>query len=189
MPLRLSNSFFALFDNPSFYNLDLIHRPILRPRLNKPHPLHDPQPTLHSSENRVLPIQPRRRRQRDEELTPVGILPTIRHTQNARPGMLQSRIDLIFELLAVDGSATAAGTGRIAGLQHEIWDYTMEDNVIVVAALSEGGEVGASLETASQYQAARSKELGTPSRPCKAWVPWVHGCCRVRGLWSPEGSE
>ena len=60
--------------------------------------------------------------------------------------MLQSRIDLIFELFAVDGSAAAAGTGRVAGLEHEVWDYAVEDDVVVVAALGEGGEVVAGLK-------------------------------------------
>ena len=65
----------------------------------------------------------------------------------------------------------------------------MEDDVVVVASLGEGGKVGTSLGTTSQYQAARSKELGTSSQPYRVQVPWVHGYCRVRGLWSPEGSE
>ena len=60
--------------------------------------------------------------------------------------MLQSRIDLIFKLFAVDGSAAAAGAGRVAGLEHEVWDDAVEDDVVVVAAFSEGGEVGAGLE-------------------------------------------
>ncbi len=60
--------------------------------------------------------------------------------------MLQARIDLIFELFTVDGSTAAAGAGRIAGLQHEVWDDAVEDDVVVVAALGEGGEVGAGLE-------------------------------------------
>ena len=59
--------------------------------------------------------------------------------------MLQSRIDLIFELVVVDRSAAATGTGRIAGLEHEIWDYAVEDDVVVVPALGEGREVVAGL--------------------------------------------
>lgn len=56
--------------NSRAHNLDFFHRPIIRlVRLDQTHPLHDPQPTLHASENGVLPVQPRTRRQRDEELT------------------------------------------------------------------------------------------------------------------------
>ena len=94
----------------------------------------------------MLPIQPRRWRQRNKELTPVRILPAVGHTQNSRPGVFQAGIYLIFELFAIDGSATAAGTSRIAGLQHEVWDDAVEDDVVVVAALGEGGEVVAGLK-------------------------------------------
>ena len=93
----------------------------------------------------MLPIQPRRRRQSNEELTPVRILPTIRHTQDPRPRMLQARINLVFKFFTVDGGATTAGASGVAGLQHEIWDYAVEDDVVIVAALGEGGKVGAGL--------------------------------------------
>lgn len=134
-PATPLTTFLALLNNPSSYNLDLIHRPILRPRLNEPHPLHNPQPTLDPPENRVLPIQPRRWRQRDEELTSIRILPAVRHTQYPRSRMLQARIYLILELFAVDGGATTSRAGGIAGLQHEVWDYAVEDDVVVVSAL------------------------------------------------------
>ena len=144
--LSFSNTILALFNNPSSYNLDLIHGPILRPRLHKAHPLHNPQPTLHPSKNRMLPIQPRRRRQSDEELTPIRILTTIRHTQNPRPGMLQSWIYLILKLFAIYRSATTPSSCGIAGLQHEVRDDAVEDYIIVVAALGEGGKVVAGLK-------------------------------------------
>lgn len=136
----------ALFNNPSSYNLDLIHRPVLRPRLHKPHPLHNPQPTLHPPKNRVLPIQPRRGRQSDKELTSIRILPTIRHTQNPRPRVLQPWIYLVLKLFAVDRGTTATCASGIAGLQHEVWNYTVKDDVVVVAALGECGEVVAGLD-------------------------------------------
>ena len=146
MPRGLLNTLFILFNNPSSYNLDLIDWSIFRPRFHQPHPLHNPQPTLHPPKNCMLSIQPGRWGQSNEELTPVRVLPTVRHAQDPRPGMLQSRIDLIFELFSVDGSAAAAGTGRVAGLEHEVWDYAVEDDVVVVAALGEGGEVVAGLK-------------------------------------------
>ena len=59
--------------------------------------------------------------------------------------MFQSRIDLVLELFTVYGSTAATGAGGVAGLEHEVWDYAVEDDVVVVAALSEGGEVGAGL--------------------------------------------
>lgn len=145
-PHKLLDALLPFPNDPSFYNLDLIHRPILRTCLDKSHPLHNPQPTLHPPEDRMLPIQPRRRRQSNEELTPIGILPTICHTQNPRPRMLQSRIYLILELFTINGSAATPGTGGVAGLQHEVRDDAVEDYVVVVAALGEGGEVIAGLK-------------------------------------------
>ena len=61
--------------------------------------------------------------------------------------MLQPGVDLVVEFVAVDGGAAAAGAGRVAGLQHEVGNDAVEDDVVVVAALGEGGEVGAGLET------------------------------------------
>ena len=140
-----SCTIFPLFHNPSSDNLHLINRPVFRPRFNKPHLLHDPQSTLDPPKNRMFAIQPGRRRQRNEELTPVGILPTVRHTQNTRPRVLETRIDLIFEIFTVYGSAPAASAGGIASLQHEVWDDAVEDDIVVVAAFGEGSEIIAGL--------------------------------------------
>ena len=154
-------TFLTLFNNPGSYNLDLIHRPIFRPRLHKPHPLHNPQPTLDPPENRVFPIQPRRWRQRDEELTPIRVLPTIGHTQYPRPRMLQARIYLIFELFTIDGCATTSRTGGIASLQHEVRDDAVEDDVVVVPALGQSGEVVTGLENSLSVDLRiNHKELG-----------------------------
>lgn len=59
--------------------------------------------------------------------------------------MLQSGIDLILEFLAEDRATATASTRGITGLEHEIWDYAVEDYVVVVAALGEGGKVLAGL--------------------------------------------
>lgn len=76
----------------------------------------------------MLPIQPGRRRKRYEELTPIRIRPAIRHAQYPRTRMFEARMDLVLELLAKDGAATAAGAGGVAGLEHEVWDYAVEDH-------------------------------------------------------------
>ena len=72
--------------------------------------------------------------------------------------MLQSGIYLIFKLFAIDGSAAAAGAGRVAGLKHEIWDDAVEDDVVVVASLGEGGEIGAGLEKSMSVPRCRRAE-------------------------------
>jgi len=58
--------------------------------------------------------------------------------------MLQRLLNLIFELFAVDGTTASTGSGRIACLNHEVWDDTVEDDVIVVASLGESCKVLAS---------------------------------------------
>ena len=59
--------------------------------------------------------------------------------------MLQSWVDLVFEFFSEDGAAAAAGAGGIAGLEHEVGDYAVEDDFVVIASLGEGGEVLAGL--------------------------------------------
>ena len=59
--------------------------------------------------------------------------------------MFKRRIDLILKFLAVDGSPAAAGASGVAGLEHKIGDYAVEDDIIVVAAASEFGEIFAGL--------------------------------------------
>ncbi len=93
----------------------------------------------------MLPIQPGRRRQRDEELAPVRIRPAVGHAQDAGAGVLEGGVDLVVELVAVDGGAAAAGAGRVARLEHEVGDYAVKEEVVVVAAGGEGGEVFAGL--------------------------------------------
>ena len=90
--------------------------------------------------------------------------------------MFQSWIDLVFEFFAVDGSAAAAGAGRVAGLEHEVWDYAVEDDVVVVAALGEGGEVGAGLEKSKSILGCKRtedwsfEEAACSSRTLGAWL-------------------
>lgn len=54
-------------------------------------------------------------------------------------------MDLVFKFLAVYRAPPSASAGWIAGLDHEIWDYAVEDDVVVVASLSKGREILTSL--------------------------------------------
>lgn len=54
-------------------------------------------------------------------------------------------MNLIFEFLAVDGTAAATCARGIAGLQHKVWDYAVKDDVVVVASLGQLSEVLAGL--------------------------------------------
>lgn len=59
--------------------------------------------------------------------------------------MLQGRMDLVFEFFAVDAAAATACAGGVAGLDHEGGNDAVDEDVGVVAALGEGGEVFACL--------------------------------------------
>lgn len=55
--------------------------------------------------------------------------------------MLQGGRDLVLEFLTVDGRPAAPGPGGISSLEHEIGYYTVEEEIVVVAAAGEGLEV------------------------------------------------
>lgn len=59
--------------------------------------------------------------------------------------MLQSRMYLVLKFLSIDRAAASSSAGRVAGLKHEIRDYAMEDDFVVVAPLGEGRKVLTSL--------------------------------------------
>lgn len=58
---------------------------------------------------------------------------------------LQVIADLVLELFTVNAAPAAAGPRRVAALDHKVLDDAVEDGVVVVAALCEGGEVLARL--------------------------------------------
>lgn len=126
----------------------------------------------------MFSIQPRRRRQRNKELTPIRVRPAIRHTQDSGAGVFEGGRDFVFEVGAVDGAAAAAGAGRIASLDHEGGDYTVDGGVVVVAAVGEGGKVLACLE------------LFVNRLRMRCWwvkgVPLGRGRCRAQRRWSPK---
>lgn len=126
-------------------NLDLVQRPILRPRLDQPHLLDRLHTALDSSKDGMLPIQPGGGRERNKELAAIRVRPGIGHAEHAGAGVPQGRVDLVVELVAVDGGAAAAGAGGVAALDHEVGNDAVEDGGGVVAATDEGGEVVAGL--------------------------------------------
>lgn len=135
----------SLFHHPRPDDLHLVHRLILATGLHQPHTLNDPHTTLDAAKDGVFPIQPRRRSERDEELTAVGIGSAVGHAQDSRTRVFEVGMDLVFEFLAVDGAASSAGAGGITGLDHKVGDDAVEDDIVVVSALREGREILACL--------------------------------------------
>ena len=88
----------------------------------------------------MLPIQPRRLLRRDEELATVRVRPRIGHADRVRLVVFQ-RAELVLELAAPDGFAAGAVAERVAALNHELADDTVEDGVVVVAGFGVGDKV------------------------------------------------
>ena len=88
---------------PRPQDLHLLNRPIPSASPQQAHALHHAQARRDATEDGVLPIQPRRGRQRDEELAAVGVLSRVGHAQDAGARVPQVGGDLVGELVAVDG--------------------------------------------------------------------------------------
>ena len=81
----------------------------------------------------------------NKELRAIGVRTCIRHAQDASGGVRQLRDDFIGESATVDGGASTAGAGGVAGLDHEVADDAVAGDGVVVAGGGEGGEVVACL--------------------------------------------
>src|SRR5690606_29451377 len=92
----------------------------------------------HLPKHSVLAIQMRGGQVRDEKLATVGVRPRVRHGENSRLVVAERPVDFIGELVSW---TTPACAGRVAPLDHEVRDHTMERNAVVVAALGEIEEI------------------------------------------------
>lgn len=138
-------SYFASPDDLRRNYSEWIYRPIVLVSPDHSHALHHAHPMLHASEYRMLLVQPRRWRQRDEKLAAIRIRPGVGHAQDAGASVSQRRVDFVFELFAVDGGPAASCAGGIAALDHEVGNDAVEDDVVVVSAAGERCEVYAGL--------------------------------------------
>ena len=86
---------------------------------------------------------------------------------------------LVLELLAIDGAATSTCAGWIASLKHEIWDYAMEDYVVVVSTLGKGREIFTRLGHDCQLNVSNEIER-------RKHTPLVRDHCKALPLWNPE---
>ena len=71
----------------------------------------------------------------DEELGAVGVWTGVCHRKLTRLGVLDVEV-LVFELVAVDGlTAVAVEVGDVTTLDHEAWNDSVENGVLVAKAL------------------------------------------------------
>lgn len=82
--------------------------------------------------------------------------------------MFQLRRYLVFELLTVDGGPTSPCTGGVTGLEHEVGDYAVEEEGVVVATGGEGGEVCAGFGSVVIVEFDYYHALG--------WSQWLWEC-------------
>lgn len=126
-------------------DLHFVHWSILSICLDQTHSLNHSHATLHATEDSMFAIQPWCWRKGNEELTAIRVGTTVRHAENTGTSVFQVVADFVFEFLAVDRASSSTGAGGITGLDHEIGDDAVEDDIVVVAALCEGREVFAGL--------------------------------------------
>lgn len=98
-------------------------------------------PLNHATKDGILPVQMRRRRVRDEELTPVRPRAAVRHADDAAPVVPQAGPDFVLELALPDRRAAFAFAGRVARLHDEAGDGPVDERVVVVAGRAVGEEV------------------------------------------------
>src|SRR5258708_4047042 len=88
-------------------------------------------------------MRQRRIREHNEELAAIGVRPRIRHRHY--PSLVAELIRWCFGINfvgeGIPGSATA-GTGRVTTLDHESFDDTVEDNIVIKILLCECNKSG-----------------------------------------------
>ena len=96
------------------------------------------------TEDGVVHVEPRSRDGCDEELAAVGAGACIGHGQKTRAVKGELADALILKVFAPDGLPAAACAGRIATLDHELFNDAVEDDAVVVAVFRVCAEVLAS---------------------------------------------
>ena len=75
----------------------------------------------------------------DEKLGTVGVRSGIRHGEYTRSAMAQKWVEFVRELVAW---AAPTAFSRISALQHEVCDYAVEGDVIIIATAGQVEEIG-----------------------------------------------
>lgn len=167
-------------DHSSPNDLDLVHGLVFSVCLDEAQALNDSHAALDTAKDCVLSVQPWSGRKCNEELTAVCVWPTVGHAQDSSSGVFQVSANLVFEFLAVNGATASTSAGRIACLNHEVRDDTVEDDIVVVAAFGKCREVLACLRGEASVRVLGSN--------AEEFIPSAHGYCRALQRKSPGRS-
>jgi hypothetical protein len=170
-------------------------RPIPLSRI-RPHLLHLPHhvlPLYHPPKHDMLPIQERRRRTRDKELTPVRIRARVRHRKQKGRVVLVREV-LVWEALGVlegvNGRRPGAiGMQEVTALDHEGLDDAVEFGQLVALEWGGGGGPVADAELAEvfgcEWRRGGVEEhfYAAEGFACeRGWMSWFRlGLDRVKG--------
>ncbi len=89
-----------------------------------------------SAEDGVFAVEPGCGCRGDEKLRAVGVGSTVGHAHRERAVVLQTFMELVLEIFAPDRLSATPSSFRIARLDHESLDHTMEQNPIVISTPS-----------------------------------------------------
>ena len=127
------------------------------------------------SKDGVLVVEPLAPVEREEELGLVGVRAAARHPEQPAVREAQPAVELVLEVAAVDGLATAARAGRVARLRHEVLDHAVKLRALVTEPLLAGGRrpvpAGVPHRVAGTDHAPREAGGGAPARERAARKP------------------
>lgn len=126
-------------------DLDLIQRAIVTVCLDQTQSLNQLEARFDAAEDGMFAVQPGSRGQSDEELAAVGVLAAVGHAEDSGARVFQRRVDLVFKLVPVDACPSAPRPRRVARLDHEVRDDSVEDDAVVVVSLRQRRKVLARL--------------------------------------------
>ncbi len=112
---------------------------------------------------------------RDEELATIRSLALVSHTDHPPHVVTQWSVEFIFEVFTPAARPSSAGTCRVATLQHEVSDITVEDDIFVVSFLRQLDEVpyGFGRKFGEEFEIERAVGCGDACVAGGLDAPWL----------------